>query len=80
MPRETRETLDPRHACRHHLPRHRRRSFVGSTIVKLLLDAGAAEVRVSDNMERGWRDNPAGALASNRVRLIVGDVRDTATM
>ena len=54
--------------------------FVGSHIVELLLDAGAAEVRVIDNMVRGRRDNLARALASNRVRLIEGDIRDTATM
>ena len=38
--------------------------FVGSHIVELLLDAGAAEVRVIDNMVRGRRDNLARALAS----------------
>ena len=43
--------------------------FVGSHIVELLLDAGAAEVRVIDNMVRGRRANLARALASNRVRL-----------
>ena len=41
--------------------------FVGSHIVELLLDAGAAEVVVVDNMVRGRRDNLARALASNRV-------------
>ena len=54
--------------------------FVGSHIVELLLDAGAAEVRVIDNMVRGRRDNLARALASNRVRLIEGDIRDIAAM
>ena len=54
--------------------------FIGSHIVELLLDAGAAEVRVIDNMVRGRRDNLGRALASNRVRLIEGDIRDSVTM
>lgn len=54
--------------------------FVGSYIVELLLEAGAAEVRVIDNMVRGRRDNIARPLASNRVRLVEGDIRDTALM
>ncbi|WP_229681323.1 NAD-dependent epimerase/dehydratase family protein [Neoroseomonas lacus] len=54
--------------------------FVGSHIVELLLAAGAAEVRVVDNMVRGRRDNLALALRSNRVRLIEGDIRDHGLM
>ncbi len=54
--------------------------FVGSHIVELLLDAGAAEVRVVDNMVRGRRENLARALPSNRVSLVDGDIRDAALM
>jgi UDP-glucose 4-epimerase len=54
--------------------------FIGSHIVELLIEAGAAEVRVIDNMVRGRRANLARALASNRVRLVEGDIRDGAQM
>jgi UDP-glucose 4-epimerase len=54
--------------------------FIGSHIVELLIEAGAAEVRVIDNMVRGRRANLARALASNRVRLVEGDIRDAAQM
>ncbi|MBR0670141.1 NAD-dependent epimerase/dehydratase family protein [Neoroseomonas soli] len=54
--------------------------FVGSHIVDLLLAEGCAEIRVIDNMVRGRRDNLARALASNRVRLVEGDIRDDAVM
>jgi UDP-glucose 4-epimerase len=81
MPRETRETLDPQGMLAGAICLVTGGAgFVGSHIVELLLDAGAAEVRVIDNMVRGRRDNLARALASNRVRLIEGDIRDTATM
>lgn len=49
---------------------------IGSTIVDQLLDAGAGRVVVLDNLVRGRRDNLADALASGRVDLVVGDVRD----
>ena len=81
MPREIRETLDPQGMLAGTTCLVTGGAgFVGSHIVELLLDAGAAEVRVIDNMVRGRRDNLARALASNRVRLIEGDIRDTATM
>lgn len=54
--------------------------FIGSHIAELLVEAGAAEVRVIDNMVRGRRANLARALASGRVRLIEGDIRDAALM
>ena len=40
--------------------------------------AGAGEIIVLDNLVRGRRENLAGALDSDRVRLEVGDIRDTA--
>lgn len=49
---------------------------IGSAIVDQLLDAGVAHVDVLDNLVRGRRDNLAGALASGRVTLVEGDLRD----
>lgn len=51
---------------------------IGSTIVDQLLDAGAGEVEVLDNFVRGRRANLDGAVASGRVRIIDGDIRDAA--
>lgn len=50
--------------------------FVGSHIVDLLLDEGCARIVVIDNMVRGRPANLATALASGRVELIEGDIRD----
>lgn len=49
---------------------------IGSTLVDQLLDAGAAEVRVLDNLVRGRRENLARAGTDDRMQLIVGDIRD----
>jgi nucleoside-diphosphate-sugar epimerase len=49
---------------------------IGSTITDQLVDAGAAEVVVLDNLVRGRRENLAAALASGKVRLVEGDIRD----
>ncbi|ASN51477.1 NAD-dependent epimerase/dehydratase family protein [Sinomonas sp. R1AF57] len=49
---------------------------IGSTIVDQLLDAGAGRVDVLDNLVRGRTQNLSRALASGRVRLIEGDIRD----
>jgi UDP-glucose 4-epimerase len=49
---------------------------IGSTIVDQLLDAGAARVVVLDNLVRGRRENLADALATGRVELVEGDLRD----
>lgn len=49
---------------------------IGSTLVDQLLDAGVAHVDVLDNLVRGRRANLDGALASGRVELIDGDIRD----
>ncbi|MGJ0391064.1 NAD-dependent epimerase/dehydratase family protein [Microbacterium sp. CGR1] len=49
---------------------------IGSTLVDQLLDAGAAKVDVLDNLVRGRRGNLEDALASGRVELIDGDIRD----
>jgi len=49
---------------------------IGSTLVDELLAAGAARVRVLDNLVRGRRDNLDAAQARGRVDLVVGDIRD----
>jgi UDP-glucose 4-epimerase len=49
---------------------------IGSAIVDHLLRAGVANVDVLDNLVRGRRANLDDALASGRVRLVEGDLRD----
>ena len=50
--------------------------LIGSHIVDQLVAAGAGEVIVLDDFSRGRRENLGGALASGRVRIAEGDVRD----
>jgi nucleoside-diphosphate-sugar epimerase len=49
---------------------------IGSTIVDQLLAAGAAEVRVLDNLVRGREANLRDVLNDPRLKLVVGDIRD----
>jgi UDP-glucose 4-epimerase len=49
---------------------------IGSTIVDQALEAGADHVDVLDNLVRGRRANLDDALASGRVTLVEGDIRD----
>jgi UDP-glucose 4-epimerase len=49
---------------------------VGSTLVDQLLDAGVGHIDVLDNLVRGRLDNLSPALASGRVTLVDGDIRD----
>ncbi|WP_160668733.1 NAD-dependent epimerase/dehydratase family protein [Pseudarthrobacter sp. ATCC 49987] len=49
---------------------------IGSTVVDHLLDAGAGRIDVLDNLVRGRRANLDPALASGRVHLVEGDLRD----
>jgi UDP-glucose 4-epimerase len=49
---------------------------IGSTLVDQLLDAGAAQIDVLDNLVRGRRANLAHAFESGRVNLVEGDLRD----
>ncbi|TDW29949.1 NAD-dependent epimerase/dehydratase family protein [Cryobacterium psychrophilum] len=49
---------------------------IGSTLVDQLLAAGVAQVDVLDNLVRGRRSNLAPALATGRVTLVEGDIRD----
>ncbi|MFE7409685.1 aminotransferase class I/II-fold pyridoxal phosphate-dependent enzyme [Streptomyces laurentii] len=53
---------------------------IGSHVTDLLVEGGAREVVVLDNLVRGRRANLAGALASGRVDLVEGDIRDAATV
>ncbi|MFF8600924.1 aminotransferase class I/II-fold pyridoxal phosphate-dependent enzyme [Streptomyces sp. NPDC015232] len=53
---------------------------IGSHVTDLLVEGGAREVVVLDNFVRGRRANLAKALASGRVRLVEGDIRDAATV
>jgi UDP-glucose 4-epimerase len=50
---------------------------IGSFVVDELLREGAKEVVVIDNFTKGQRENLDLALASNRVRLVDGDIRNT---
>lgn len=50
--------------------------FVGSHIADALLDAGAREVIVIDNLVRGSRENIAQADATGRLLFHEGDIRD----
>lgn len=50
--------------------------FIGSHIVDLLLQAGAGQVVVVDNMIRGRVGNLAGVISHPRLDLVEGDIRD----
>lgn len=51
--------------------------LIGSTIADLLVEnEDAAEVVIFDNFDRGVRSNIARAVASGRVTVVEGDVRD----
>ncbi|MEO5852661.1 MAG: NAD-dependent epimerase/dehydratase family protein [Nocardioides sp.] len=49
---------------------------IGSTLVDQCLEAGVARVVVLDNLVRGRVANLEAALASGRVELVEGDIRD----
>jgi len=50
--------------------------MIGSHLVDLLLDAGAGEVRVLDNLSRGRLENLSAAMARGGVSFVEGDIRD----
>ena len=52
--------------------------FVGSHIIDALVREGASEVIALDNMVRGNYQNLSDGLATGRVRLVEGDIRDQA--
>ena len=49
---------------------------IGSTVCDQLVEAGAGRVVVLDNLVRGREANLSEALASGRVELVDGDIRD----
>jgi len=50
--------------------------LIGSHIVDWLIEEGAGEIRVLDNLVRGRRENLAGAMARRSITFIEDDVRD----
>jgi UDP-glucose 4-epimerase len=50
--------------------------LIGSHIIDRLLLQGVPEIVVLDNLVRGRSENIAGPLASGRVRMVEGDIRD----
>jgi UDP-glucose 4-epimerase len=54
--------------------------FVGSFIVEQLLEEPVEEIVVIDNFVRGSEQNIADALASGRVTLVRGDIRDRSLL
>lgn len=53
--------------------------FIGSMVVRLLLDSGAT-VRVVDNLVNGKRENLADIVNNDNLTLNLVDIRDTASM
>jgi len=54
--------------------------LIGSHIIDRLIDDGAGEIRVLDNLVRGRHANLAAAKARKDLKFINGDVRDPATV
>jgi len=54
--------------------------LIGSHIVDRLIDAGAGEIRVLDNLIRGRMENLADAQCRRDISFIKGDVRDPAVV
>ena len=50
--------------------------LIGSHIADLLVSEGFEEVLVLDNLTRGRRENLERAMASGKVRIVEGDIRD----
>ena len=53
--------------------------FIGSNLVKYLLDNGAGLVRVLDNLSNGYKENITPFLEAPNFEFIEGDIRDLAT-
>src|SRR5256886_9102960 len=54
--------------------------LVGSHIVDRLIDEGAGEIRVLDNLVRGRMANLAPARSRRKIAFVQGDVRDRAAV
>jgi UDP-glucose 4-epimerase len=50
--------------------------LVGSHIIDQLIDEGAGEIRVLDNLIRGRRENLADAMSRRDLVFLAGDIRD----
>jgi len=53
---------------------------MGSHVVDLLIDEGCKDIVAIDNMVRGRKENLASAMGRFPVKLVEGDIRDTALM
>jgi UDP-N-acetylglucosamine 4-epimerase len=53
--------------------------FIGSNLVELLLDLGAKQVRVLDNLSNGYYTNIEGFAGLQNFEFIEGDIRDIET-
>jgi UDP-glucose 4-epimerase len=54
--------------------------LIGSHIVDRLIDEGAGEIRVLDNLVRGRMENLAAAMLRRPITFLEGDVRDTTAV
>jgi len=54
--------------------------LIGSHIVDELIDEGAAEIRVLDNLVRGRMENLAPAMGRHRIAFTEGDIRDQSAV
>jgi UDP-glucose 4-epimerase len=54
--------------------------LIGSHIVDQLVDQGAGEIRVLDNLTRGRRANLESARGRRKIKFLEGDVRDPTTV
>jgi len=54
--------------------------LIGSHIADRLAAAGASEIVVLDDFSRGRVENLRGAMATGRVRIVEGDIRDPQTV
>lgn len=54
--------------------------FIGSYVTEYLLKEGVSKIVILDNFVRGSKDNIEKAIASGKVELIEGDIRDTKTL
>ena len=50
--------------------------FVGSFVIEQLLEEGVEKIVVVDNLFRGTRENIKESLATGKVELVEGDIRD----
>ncbi len=50
--------------------------LIGSHIAELLSGDGTSEILILDNFVRGRRENLSAAMASGRLRVVEGDIRD----